>query len=250
MDCPKCDFKQADTNIECVNCGIIFKKFRAYQSNPQQSSARSSHKSAEHQSSMETVKFILFHMESEVNGLLLTGRVIIFTLLFIWGWKFVVSSIECNYVGESFLHLVNLPFHEAGHIICIPFGKFIHTLGGTLGQLMMPAICLIVFLIKTRDPFGGSVALWWLGQNFMDIAPYINDARALKLTLLGGVTGRETVDYHDWEFILRKMGWLRWDHTIASMSKGIGVFLMLASFAWGGYILYLQYQKVRTKSKL
>ena len=189
-------------------------------------------------------------MESEVNGLLLTGRVIIFALLFIWGWKFVVSSIESNYVGESFLHLVNLPFHEAGHIICIPFGKFIHTLGGTLGQLMMPAICLIVFLFKTRDPFGGSVALWWLGQNFMDIAPYINDARALKLNLLGGVTGRETIDYHDWEFILRKMGWLKWDHTIASMSKGIGVFLMLASFAWGGYILYLQYQKVRTKSKL
>ena len=189
-------------------------------------------------------------MVSEVNGLLLAGRVLIFALLLIWGWKFIFSSVESNYVGESFMHLVNLPFHEAGHIICIPFGRFIQTLGGTLGQLMMPAICLVVFLVKTRDPFGGSVTLWWLGENFMDIAPYINDARALKLILLGGVTGRETVDYHDWEFILRQLGWLKWDHTIAAISKGTGVILMLASFAWGGYILYLQYQKLKKHKQI
>lgn len=250
MDCPKCSFEQADRNIECAKCGIIFEKFRTIQTIPQQSVSKASQKSTEHQSAWEIVKYFLLHIESEVNGLLLTGRIFVFALLFIWGCRFIFSSVESNFAGESFLHLVNLPFHEAGHIICIPFGKFIQTLGGTFGQLMMPVICLIGFLIKTRDPFGGSVALWWFGQNFMDIAPYINDARALKLTLLGGVTGRETVDYHDWEYILRKMGWLKWDHTIASMSKGIGVFLMLASFAWGGYILYLQYQKVRTKSKL
>jgi hypothetical protein len=27
---------------------------------------------------------------------------------------------------------------------------------------------------------------WWTGQNLMDVAIYINDARALQLTLVGG----------------------------------------------------------------
>ena len=64
------------------------------------------------------------------------------------------------------------------------------SLGGSLGQLLMPLICLIVFLIKTKDAFAVSVSLWWFGENFMDLASYINDARARKLMLLGGNTGR------------------------------------------------------------
>ncbi len=31
MKCPKCSFEQTDQNMECINCGIIFKKYRKYQ---------------------------------------------------------------------------------------------------------------------------------------------------------------------------------------------------------------------------
>ena len=58
------------------------------------------------------------------------------------------ASIESNMAGNSFLHLVNLPFHEAGHIISRPFGAFITSLGGTPGQLLMPFICMGTLLIK------------------------------------------------------------------------------------------------------
>lgn len=118
-------------------------------------------------------------------------------------------------------------------------------LGGSLGQLLMPFICLIVFLVKSRDPFGASVALWWLGQNFIDLAPYINDARALNLTLLGGITGRDAANYHDWEFILRKLGLLSWDHGLAKFSHFTGSLFILIAFAWGGYLLYRQYEIVK-----
>lgn len=57
-------------------------------------------------------------------------------------------------------------------------------LGGTLGQVLMPVICLVTFLVKTRDPFGAAVALWWTGENLLDVAPYISDARSLDLVLL------------------------------------------------------------------
>ena len=126
------------------------------------------------------------------------------------GIKFMLAPLETNYVGESFWHLINLPFHEAGHIIFRPFGRFMTSLGGSLAQLLMPLICLTVFLLKTKDTFAASFCLWWFGENFMDLAPYINDARTLTLPLLGGNTGRTSpYGFHDWEFILKESGLIR-----------------------------------------
>jgi len=171
------------------------------------------------------------------------GRGLVLLLLLWWGWRFITTPLESNYTGESFLHLVNLPFHEAGHLLFMPFGRFMMFLGGTLGQILMPVICLATFLIKTRDPFGASVALWWTAENFMDVAPYINDARALNLMLLGGVTGKET-DGHDWENILSMLGWLQYDHRIAHLSYNLGIVLMFASFAWGAMLLLRHYHRL------
>jgi hypothetical protein len=61
--------------------------------------------------------------------------------------------------------------------------------------------------------------------------------------LLGGVTGREVEDYHDWEVILRDLGWLRYDHAIARLTHGLGAVLILLSIVWGGYILYRQFRR-------
>ena len=77
----------------------------------------------------------------------------------------------------------------------------------------------------------------------MDVAPYINDARALNLMLLGGVTGKET-DGHDWENILSMLGWLQYDHRIAQLSYNLGIVLMLASFAWGAVLLLRHYYRL------
>lgn len=172
----------------------------------------------------------------------LMGRGLVFVLMVWWGLKFIVTPLETNYTGESFLHLINLPFHEAGHLIFSPFGRFMMILGGSLGQVLMPLVCLGTFLVKTRDPFGGSVALWWTAESLMDVAPYINDARAMDLMLLGGVTGKET-DGHDWNNLLTMLGWLPWDHRLAHLAYNLGIVLMLASFAWGGWLLLRHYRR-------
>jgi hypothetical protein len=184
------------------------------------------------------------------NPLALGGRVILLLVLIIWGWRFMTSSIEGGYVASSFLHLVNLAFHEAGHVIFGFFGRFLMSLGGTLGQVLMPCVCLFVLLLKTRDAFGAAVALWWVGQNLMDIAPYINDARARQLMLLGGVTGRDAAyGYHDWEFILSETGLLHYDRTLAYMANGLGMILMLASFFWAGAVLCHQWRQHRLQAR-
>ncbi len=83
----------------------------------------------------------------------------------------------------------------------------------------------------------------------MDLAPYINDARELKLILLGGVTGRDVGDYHDWEFILREMGLLEYDHVLAKTAYSIGTLLMICTFVWGAFLLYKQFRNINSEKQ-
>ena len=95
-----------------------------------------------------------------------------------------------------------------------------------------------IALLRHGDPFGASVGLWWLGQSLMDLAPYINDARALALPLLGGGTGADRPGFHDWENILGYLGLLEWDHGIAWFTDTLGESLMLLSLVWAGWLLW------------
>ena len=235
--CPKCQADQPDGATECVKCGIIFAKYRPpvllQQHNVGQNRPRW----------LSLAKEWLVDSDTSTDSLTFAGRVAVFLLLLWWGRAFIFTPLETNYTGESFFHLINLPFHEAGHLLFIPFGRFMTILGGSLGQILMPLVCLATFLIKTRDPFGASVALWWTAESCMDIAPYINDARAMDLMLLGGVTGKET-DGHDWNNILTMLDWLEYDHRLAHLTYNLGILLMLASFAWGGLLLLKHYRRL------
>jgi hypothetical protein len=136
---------------------------------------------------------------------------------------------------DSFMHFIDLPFHEAGHVIFSPFGRFMMVLGGSLTQVLVPGLCAAVLLFQTRDPFGASLCVWWVGENLLDLAPYINDARSLQLMLLGGPAAE--VEGHDWEAILGSLGWLHLDHTLATLTYRIGAALMLLAMAWAGAVI-------------
>jgi hypothetical protein len=238
--CPKCRFERTGGEEECRKCGIVFSKYRS-------ATPIERHLSTPAGKSSQWIglaKEWLIESDETTDLLTLVGRAAVFVLLLWWGKTFIVTPLETNYTGESFLHLINLPFHEAGHLLFMPFGRFMMFLGGSLGQILMPIVCLVTFLSKTRDPFGASVALWWTAENFMDLAPYINDARALDLMLLGGVTGKETGG-HDWENILSMLGWLQYDHHLAHLSYNLGIVLMLTSLAWGGLLLMKHYRRLK-----
>lgn len=240
LRCPKCQAERLDGAEECARCGIIFAKYK-----PQ---TAKTHRLPTSPACTESKWFLtarqwLIESDTSIESMTFYGRAAVFVAMVWWGWTFIVTPLETNYTGESFLHLINLPFHEAGHILFIPFGRFMTILGGTLGQVLMPMICLGTFLVKTRDPFGAAVALWWTAESLMDIAPYINDARALDLMLLGGVTGKET-DGHDWNNILTMLDLLEWDHRLANLTYNLGILLMLVSFLWGGTLLLRHYRRL------
>ncbi len=240
MHCPKCEWEQGDGRSECDRCGIIFSKFVACSP---RTDSRIPRPAAQESIGWTLAKEWLLTVEASVHPFHFAGRMLVFLLLVLWGWKFITTPLDTNYTGESFLHLINLPFHEAGHLLFMPFGRFMTILGGSLGQILMPLVCLATFVIKTRDPFGGSVALWWTAEHFMDVAPYINDARAMDLMLLGGFTGKE-VDAHDWNNLLTMLGWLQQDHRLAQLSYGVGTALMLVALCWGAVILRRQYARL------
>jgi hypothetical protein len=161
------------------------------------------------------------------------GRAAVLLVLAAWTLSFAVAGE--GFAAQSVLHLPNLVFHEAGHVIFSPFGQFMTVLGGSLLQVAVPVIIAVAFL-RQGDRFGAAVGVWWAGQNLVDLAPYIADARRLEMTLLGGRTGAE-VEGHDWEYLLTTLGWLHLDQRLGRAAHVIGLTVMVAAIAYGTLLL-------------
>lgn len=149
-------------------------------------------------------------------------RTALLALLGYWTIRFTVAAQPgCP------LDLVNLAFHEAGHLFLIPFGETAHFLGGTLGQLAVPAGLAGYFLVKRRQPFAAAVCVWWAGENLINIAVYMADARALQLDLVGG-------GEHDWNTLFYQFGLLGEESVarISGLTRGASLVLMAAGLAW------------------
>lgn len=126
--------------------------------------------------------------------------------------------------GFLILDYVNLPFHEAGHVFFGLFGETLGLWGGTLGQLAMPIIVGVAFFRQTHL-LGTNFALFWFGENFLNIGRYMADARAQALPLVGG-------GLHDWHLILSRLGLLHLDTLLGGVTHAAGWLLMFAAAGW------------------
>ena len=181
------------------------------------------------------------------------GRAAFWLALAYYGNYYISLAVSRSQTRVStvdyILSMANLVFHEAGHIILIPLGSFLSTLGGSLFQVLIPLVFLVAFLHK-RNAFAAAVMLWWTGQNLIDLAPYIADARAQRLVLLGGVTGRDVPGYHDWNNLLTRLDMLELDGMLGSAAHRLGSLLILAALAWAAYLLWLLNSTSRRASDL
>ncbi|MEO7455418.1 MAG: hypothetical protein ABIY52_04100 [Gemmatimonadaceae bacterium] len=149
-----------------------------------------------------------------------TGRRVLSALLLVYG------LYDLSDPGRgSLIAGVDLAIHETGHLVFSPFGEFIQFAGGTIFQLLMPAL-FVVYFLRRKDAHSASVALWWVGQNCGHIAVYAADARAQELPLVGG-------GEHDWFYMLSATGSLAHDQGIARAFKAAGFLLVVVSAGWG-----------------
>lgn len=164
----------------------------------------------------------------------MAARALLLAGLAAWTWAF--ASAPMAGAADSVLHLPNLIFHEAGHVIFGLFGRFAGVLGGSLLQVLVPVAIAVAFW-RQEDRIGVAVGAWWAGQNLLDLAPYVADARRLEMTLLGGRTGAEG-EGHDWEYLLTELGWLHLDLSIALALRRAGLGIMIGALAWGAWHLW------------
>lgn len=183
----------------------------------------------------------LLHVPERVDRLNWTARLATLAVLGAWTlWVWKDLDVAGGEAGSRFLHAILLPFHEAGHYAIFRwFGQFVMTLGGTLGQLLMPLLLAGALLVKRRDPFGAAIFFWLLGFSVIDVAVYMYDAFDPRLVLLGGQTGQES-DGHDWQNLFGDMGLLRRARGIGRFFAFVGMAMMLAALAWAACVLRLQ----------
>lgn len=246
--CPKCAYErriedQGGAGI-CPSCGLVFAKWASRTLGTARLPREVELGDEEPSGRLGGLFEQLVYVEPRTDSMLFWGRAALYAAFVVWGFYFISLDLRTNEIGASFMHRINLVFHEAGHMIFMPFGQFMHILGGSLGQLLMPAIVIGVLVVKNCDNFGASIGLWWFGQSLKDLGPYINDARDLQLQLLTGHS-QDVPETHDWANILIDLGLIMREKKIALGADIIGSLTILLALAWGGYMLLKQYRNLQ-----
>jgi hypothetical protein len=238
--CPKCGHHPLPTDqalpAACPACGVILVKVAQAR---QRSTERGPERTAsEEEPDRESLSSLLLRVPERVDVTRFWLRAVLLAAFTVWGLRLIGLDYRTGEMGESFLHGPLLVFHEAGHVLFSPFGQWVMVLGGTLGQLLMPAVLAAALLLKNRDPFGAAIGLWLLGVSLLDVAPYMFDALQPRLTLLSGSTGE--AGGHDWIHLFASMGLLPRAQFIGAATHKLGALVLLLALAWAGWVLKLQ----------
>ena len=161
------------------------------------------------------------------------ARIGLLIALAVWSWVLIRLDYRSGEIMGSFLHRPLLVFHEAGHVIFRAFGEWFGIMGGTLGQLLMPAVMAAALLRQNGDRFGAAIAVWLLGVSLLDTATYVYDALTPQLILLSGRSGE--AGGHDWIYLLESLGLRPRAHLLGSLIHALGMGIMLLALVWAAW---------------
>lgn len=256
--CPKCGHRPLPHDqalpAACPACGVILAKVAASMHRP--------HASAGAQPQSQATPSRPVHAEplwparpggpagldplspaARTDPTTLAARALLLAAFAVWGVVLIAQDLATGAMARSFIHLPLLVFHEAGHVIFMPLGEWVSVLGGSLGQLLMPAILSIALWRVRRDAFGAAIGIWLLGVSLLDVAPYMYDALDPQLMLLSGSTGEE--GGHDWIRLFSSMGLLGKAQSIGRATHHLGAAVVLLALGWAGTVLHRQWQDLR-----
>jgi hypothetical protein len=141
------------------------------------------------------------------------------TIYFFW--------IAYDPMQGSFLDVVDLPIHETGHLLFRLFGEFMGIAGGSLFQLIVPAI-FVGYFVWDHKYYSASIVLFWVGQSILNVYVYAADAVVMQLVLTSGFTGSEG-SFHDWNYMLTRLGLIDSTKIIAGLIRLVGTFTIFAA---------------------
>jgi hypothetical protein len=167
------------------------------------------------------------------------GRLALWVAMALWGLSVWLDRLTET---PTVLHLSVILFHEAGHVIFMPFGQTMGVAGGTLAQLLIPLICAVA-LFRRDDNFGAALCTAWMSLSLMDAAVYAYDAANPVLPLIGGGTGEDS--FHDFIYLFDEFGQLRNARGWARFMKALGTLGLLVALAWAAVLLARQHEGLR-----
>lgn len=236
--CPKCGHRPLPDDqslpAACPACGVILAKVAMATARPRRPPAAVA--------AGPGLAALLLHVPERVDALRWGLRAVLLAAFAVWGWVLIARDYRVGEIGSSFLHGPLLLFHEAGHVIFRIFGEWLGVLGGTLAQLLLPAVIMAAFLWKNRDPFGAALGLWLLGVSLLDVAPYMYDALQPQLTLLNGSVGEE--GGHDWIVLFESMGLRPRAQFIGAATHKLGALVVWLALGWAAWLLVLQRRRI------
>lgn len=133
----------------------------------------------------------------------------------------------------SFLDLVDLPIHETGHLLFRLFGEFMGIAGGSLFQVIFPAV-FVGYFVWREQYYSAAIVLFWVGQSILNVWVYAADAVVMQLVLTSGFTGSEG-SFHDWNYLLTQMGLLGSTKVVAGIIRSVGTLVIIASGVFSIY---------------
>jgi len=139
-------------------------------------------------------------------------------------------------IQGSFLDNVDLPIHETGHLIFRIFGEFMGIAGGSLFQVIFPAV-FVGYFIWQRSYYSAAVVLLWVGQSILNVWVYASDAVVMQLVLTSGFTGSEG-SFHDWNYLLTATGLINSTKTVAGIIRFVGTVTIITAGAASIYFSF------------
>lgn len=235
--CPKCGHApmpaQQAHPAACPACGVILAKVGQAVRRPAPSASMD-----------EDVAPLWLTVPERVDPARWWLRLVLWAGFTVWGLRLVGADHRTGETGDSFMHGPLLIFHEAGHVLFALFGEWLRMAGGSLFQLLLPALICWTFLVRQRDPFGAAIGLWLLGVSMLDLAPYVYDALHPQLMLLTGATGE--AGGHDWIYLLRSVHLLAQAQVLGGLLRALGACVVFTALAWAGLVLWRQRQRLAT----
>jgi hypothetical protein len=136
--------------------------------------------------------------------------------------------------GElTLLDNLHLPIHEGGHLLFGWLGETLGLWGGTLLQLLVPALLAASFAVRRELP-GTTFCAFAFFHSLTGVAAYMADALRLELPLVTvGAIADEA--QHDWVRIFSSLGLLPHAIQIGNITRLIAWAGMVGSVAWLGW---------------
>jgi hypothetical protein len=158
----------------------------------------------------------------------LTGWLVFYALLLLY--------LAFHWGQLTLLDNVHLPIHEGGHLLFGWLGETLGLWGGTLLQLIVPALLAVSFAARQELP-GTTFCAFAFFHSLTGVATYMADAlrRELPLVTVGAAADEAE---HDWVRIFSSLGVLPHAIQIGNVTRLIawaGMVGSVAWFAWRGY---------------